>query len=379
MINNAPDILNNNAFKNIKSIRIIDFGDVSYLDSQAIYHAIAHSFNDNTPETITIMSPRETYACIGFFQDIEKEVDIEFCNKNNIPVLRREVGGGAVLLDNNQLFFHFIFNKNKVTRDVSQIYSTFLTPVVNTYNKLGLEVYHRPINDLQINGKKIGGTGAVEIGNSIVVVGSFMFDFNYDLMSKILKVPSEKFRDKIYKNIKEYITTIKKEYSLPDIEEPDRKKVKDTFLKEINKYFKADLIFNTKLTENEKTKLDEIRKLFCENNWLYKKSKFLDRKVKITSDVNICEGSYKTTGGLLRFTVTRHGNKIIDIDISGDFTIFPPEALKEIENAFTNAEIDYDLILKKIEQTYRVFKIQSPGIVPADYIEALKQILQQLK
>lgn len=375
----AINTSNNNTFKNIESIRIIDFRNVSYLDSQAIYHAVAHSFNENTPETITIMSPIETYACVGFFQDIEKEVDIGFCNKNNIPVLRREVGGGAVLLDNNQLFFHFIFNKNKMTRDVNRIYSTFLAPAVNTYNKLGLKVYHRPINDLQINGKKIGGTGAVEIGNSIVVVGSFMFDFNYDLMSKILKVPSEKFRDKIYKNIKEYITTIKKESSFFGIEEPDRKKVKDTFLKEINKYFKADLIFNTELTENEKTKLSEIRKLFCENDWLYKKGKFLDRKVKITSDVNIYEGNYKTTGGLLRFTATRHGNKMIGVDISGDFTIFPPEALTEIENIFKNVEIDYDLILKKIEQTYRAFKIQSPGIVPADYIEALKHILQQLK
>ena len=93
-------------FENIKDLRIIDFGNVSYLDSQAIYHTVAHSFDENTPDTITIMNPIQTYACIGFFQELEKEIDVEFCNNNNIPVIRREIGGGAVLLDNNQIFFH---------------------------------------------------------------------------------------------------------------------------------------------------------------------------------------------------------------------------------------------------------------------------------
>jgi lipoate---protein ligase len=359
-------------FENIKDIRIIDFGNVSYLDSQAIYHTVAHSFDENTPDTITIMNPIQTYACIGFFQELEKEIDVEFCNNNNIPVIRREIGGGAVLLDNNQIFFHFIFNKLKVTRDVAKIYSIFLEPVVNTYIKLGLNVCHRPINDLHIDGKKIGGTGAAEIGNSTVVVGSFMLDFNYELMPQILKVPSEKFRDKVYQNVKDYVTTIKKEFGIIGQTSPSREKIIETFLDEVSSYFNVELFSKNSLDDYEKEKLLEIRKLLLDENWLKRKGKFSSQKVKITTDINIFEGNYKSTGGLIRITATLLGKKLKEIDISGDFSLTPPEGLSQIENILTDLEVDYGNMHTRINEIYNKYKIQSPGVSPEDFVEALK-------
>ena len=359
-------------FENIKEVRILDFGNVSYLDSQAIYHTVAHSFDENTPDTITIMNPIQTYACIGFFQELEKEIDIEFCKNNNIPVIRREIGGGAVLLDNNQIFFHFIFNKSKVTRDVNRIYSIFLEPVVNTFIKLGLNVRHRPINDLHIDGKKIGGTGAAEIGNSTVVVGSFMLDFNYELMPQILKVPSEKFRDNVYQNVKDYVTTIKKEFGIIGQDVPSREKIIKTFLDEVSNYFNAGLFSKNSLDVYEKEKLPEIRKLLLDENWLKRKGKFPGRKVKITTDVNIFEGNYKSAGGLIRITATLLGNKLKEIDISGDFTMAPPEGLSQIENILAGLEVDYGNMHTKINEIYNKYKIQSPGVSPEDFVEALK-------
>jgi len=359
-------------FENIKEVRILDFGDVSYLDSQAIYHTVAHSFDENTPDTITIMNPIQTYACIGFFQELKKEIDIEFCKNNNIPVIRREIGGGAVLLDNNQIFFHFIFNKLKVTRDVNRIYSIFLEPVVNTFVKLGLNVHHRPINDLHIDGKKIGGTGAAEIGNSTVVVGSFMLDFNYELMPQILKVPSEKFRDKVYQNVKDYVTTIKKEFGIIGQAVPSREKIIKTFLDEVSNYFNVKLFSRNSLDDYEKEKLPEIRKLLLDENWLKRKGKFSSQKVKITTDVNIFEGNYKSAGGLIRITATLLGNKLKEIDISGDFTFTPPEGLSQIESILAGLEVDYGNMHTRINEIYNKYKIQSPGVSPEDFVEALK-------
>jgi lipoate-protein ligase A len=319
----------------------------------------------------------QTYVCIGYFQDLKKEVDISFCKKNDIPVLRREVGGGAVLLDNDQLFFQFVFNKNKITKDVYKIYQQFLTPPVNTYQRLGLNVYHRPINDLQIEGRKIGGTGAVEIGLSTVVVGSFMFDFNYELMAKILKVPSEKFRDKIYQNVKDYVTNIKKEFAKFKKEPPSKDKVKEIFLEEVKNYFNAELEFKNKLEANEIKKLSEIRRKLTGKNWLHKKGKFLDRKIKITSDVNIYEGNYKSKGGLIRITLTKLNDKILDIDISGDFTLIPSESLDLIEKEINGLKLDYELLQTRIEKIYKKYNIQSPGISPLDFISALKNMLEK--
>ncbi len=366
-------------YRNIDVIRVLNYGDYNYIDSQAIYHAVAHSFKSDTPETLILISPVETYACIGFFQDIEKEIDLDFCRKNSIPVLRREVGGGAVLLDNDQVFFQFIFNRDKVPHDVNRIYSEFLEPAVNTYHRLGLKVSHRPINDLQVDGRKIGGTGAVQIGESVVVVGSFMFDFNYELMANILKVPSEKFRDKLYKNVRDYVTSIKRECGYLNMALPEREDVVGIFFEEVQKKFKSSLLYENELLLDEKKILEKTRTKLKDKAWLYRKGKFFDRKVKISSGINLIEGNYKSPGGLIRITIIIKDNTIEDIDITGDFTMIPADSITLIEEELTGMEIDYELMKERIVELYRKRGIQSPGVKPDDFALAVKTVLEAMK
>ena len=55
-----------------------------------------------------------------------------------------------------------------------------------------------------------------------MLVGSLMFDFNSELMARVLKVPSEKMRDKVYQSLQEYMTTMTRELGrLPDRERGD--------------------------------------------------------------------------------------------------------------------------------------------------------------
>ena len=70
-------------------------GTVPWQDSQLLYHSLPRVGR----EGVILCSPATTYVCIGYFQDVEQEVDVEFCRQQNIPVFRREVGGGATYLD----------------------------------------------------------------------------------------------------------------------------------------------------------------------------------------------------------------------------------------------------------------------------------------
>ncbi len=370
---------NTGNYKDIEKIRVLDLGNIDYLDTQAIYHSVAHAFKEDSPDTLILVSPTSTYACIGYFQDMEQEVEIGFCEKNNIPVLRREVGGGAVLLDSEQVFFQFVFNKNKIPRDVNVLYEDFLLPATRTYKKLGLEVVHRPVNDLQINGRKIGGSGACEIGDSMVIVGSFMFDFNHELMSKILNVPSEKFRDKLYKNVKEYVTTIKREFTYLDLLPPGREKIVDTFLEEVSGAFSAELKYGDGLLNNEEAMLLEMRKRLTSSSWSFKKGRFADRKVKITAGINLFEGSHKSPGGLIRVTFTLKDNMISDLSISGDFTMIPGDGLSLIEKELEDSVLDLEVLTGKLEKIYDKNHIQSPGVDPRDFIDAIEKTVNDLR
>ena len=89
-------------------IRLIEAGTVSHLRSQTIYHGLAYARTEATPPTIVLATPAEPYVCVGFHQDIEAEIDLEYCASNDLPVLRRETGGGAVYLDSDQLFVQWV-------------------------------------------------------------------------------------------------------------------------------------------------------------------------------------------------------------------------------------------------------------------------------
>ncbi|RMD95255.1 MAG: lipoate--protein ligase family protein, partial [Calditrichaeota bacterium] len=182
------------------AIRFIDAGVVSYVRSQTIYHGLAYARHEKSPDTIILVSPETPYVCIGFHQELEKEVDVAFCHAHGIPILRREVGGGAVYLDRNQVFTQWVMSPDRLPWNLERRFEVYASPLVKTYRALGVEANFRPVNDIHVAGRKIGGTGAAAIGNAEVVVGSLMFDFDTELMAKVLKVPSEKFRDKVYQS-----------------------------------------------------------------------------------------------------------------------------------------------------------------------------------
>ena len=182
---------------------------VSWEHSQALYHAAAYMQR----EALFILRPATPYICIGFHQDAEQEIDLDFASANHIPVFRREVGGGAVYLDGDQLFYQLILRKERtgIPANKLEFYRRYLQPVIDTYRKFGVEAEYKPVNDILVNGRKISGNGAAEIESMLVLVGNFILDFNYEMMSRSLRVPDEKFRDKVYKTLRDNLSTMKRE------------------------------------------------------------------------------------------------------------------------------------------------------------------------
>ena len=89
------------------NLALYNLGKVPWQDSQLIYHALAELGR----ESLVLLSPATPYVCVGYHQDVEEEVDLGFCRAHNIPVFRREVGGGAVYLDGDQFFFQLILHE----------------------------------------------------------------------------------------------------------------------------------------------------------------------------------------------------------------------------------------------------------------------------
>jgi len=347
-------------------IRLLDLNEVSYLHSQTIYHAVAYCSTAASPGTIIILRPKEPYVCIGYHQFLEKVIDVDYCRQNGVPIIRREVGGGAVYLDSDQLFFQCIFPINKAPRRVDSLYKLFLKPAVNTYRRLGIDAYYRPVNDIQVDEKKICGTGAGRIEDASVVVGNLLFDFNYGEMARILRVSSEKFRDKIYDSMQLYLTTLRRELGYV----PDQERAKDILIKEFEKLLGCSL-HSGSLTSEEKQMIASIDKKFTDPDWLYEKGGKLTNWIKISADVNIVESAHKSPGGLIWIILRLKGDNIDDIVISGDFTIQPKDALSDLEDRLRGQPHEADPLLKTIESYYKDQGIESPGVTPEDILRVI--------
>jgi len=350
----------------MKRIRLLDFGAVPPLRSQSCYHAAAQALAEGSPDTVILVSPSAPYVCVGFHQDLEKEVDVEVCRARGLPVFRREVGGGAVYLDGDQIFIQWVFHPSSLPTGLEDRFRLYVDPLVRTYRDLGIKACHRPVNDIHVAGKKIGGTGAARIGAAEVVVGSLMFDFDKAAMARVLKVPSEKMRDKVYQSLEQYMTTIREQTGGT----PDRREVKDLYARHCADALRAEIVPG-EWTEDEEARAREYDALFLSPDWLFQKGSLERPGIKIHEDVEVVESSLKTPGGLVRVTARLRGGRIDDVSISGDFTVFPRTAVRAFEQALLGSSPDRRAVLTIIERTYGALAIESPGVAPADWAEAM--------
>jgi len=335
--------------------------------SQALYHAAAHLGR----EALFVLRPATPYVCIGFHQDAQQEIDLAYTKEHNIPVFRREVGGGAVYLDGMQLFFQLIINEKHpgVPANIAQFYKVFLQPVIDTFRQFGVPAEYKPVNDIITSGRKISGTGAAQIEDMRILVGNFIQDFDYDTMSKCLRVPDEKFRDKVHKTMYENLTTFQRETG----QIPANKDLGDAlsarYRELLGEVVPADL--DSELTD----KADELLAEMHTPQWLLSNDRRRpdSKQVKIAEGVYVIQKMLKTPGGLIRVTAVNQEGILKDVHISGDFFFFPADRLIDLEKSLEDCPFEMAAINQVVEKFYQQNEVESPGVVPADFAKVLAE------
>lgn len=347
-------------------IRLLDLGPVPPIRSQTIYHAVAYAMTAASPDTIILVAPTRPYVCIGYHQDLDREVDLDYCRGRDLPVTRREVGGGAVYLDDGQLFSQWVFRHASLPASLEERFSLYIRPLVETYRALGVPAYHRPVNDIHVEGKKIGGTGAAQIGEAEVLVGSLMFTFDKRAMARVLKLASEKMRDKVFESLEQYMTTLGEQVQPT----PDRKAVQSLYLCQVAAALGRE-IRPGEPTAAELGLAEQLDERFVSEAWLHRTGGRHRAQVKIHQDVQVAEGAFKAPGGLIRVTVRLREGRIDDLALSGDFTLLPVFAMEELQAAARDTVLAHAALTARFTETYRRLAVQSPGVTPEHLAEAI--------
>jgi lipoate-protein ligase A len=337
---------------------------VPWLDSQLLYHAMPRV----DEEGVLILAPAEPYFCIGYHQDLAQEVDLDYCSKHQIPVFRREVGGGAVYLDGNQIFYQIVLHREHplAQGDKSAFYRRLLEPVAQCYNDLGVTARYRPVNDIvTAEGRKIAGTGAATIGDYLILVGNLIADFDYDTMVRVLKVPDEKFRGRVFQSMRENLTTLKRELG----KMPSWDEMAEPLLHRLEAVL-GPLDAADDVPQAVREQAAVLQPTFLSDDWLYKKSrKRPGRAVKIATGVNVLQRMHKAPGGLIRATLEVQEGRLVDVALSGDFFCYPQDTIEQLEMTLRGSRVeDADATVSAF---YAQREVETPGVGVADWLEVL--------
>lgn len=347
-------------------MRLYEFDTLPGLQSMTTFHTLARE----GIEAFSLVSPETPLISVGYFQDAAAEIDIEYCAEHNLPLFRREIGGGGVYLDNSQVFYHVILHRGNplATRKISDLYQFLSAPPIETYRELGIKTKFRPVNDIvTVPGeRKISGEGAGDIGPCVVFVGSIMLDFDYDTMARVLRVPNEKFRDKIHKSINEHVSTVYRETGKRPTRGEVREILKRKFARILGEFEPAQL------TPELEAKRDRITAEMTDPQFLYKRTMRKPGEVTIRSGVEFIMGMHKAPGGLIRTASEVKQNKIEDVSISGDFTLLPIESLPSIEDGLKGSERTRGEAGNRIERVVAGEGLQLPGVSVEDMLLALR-------
>jgi lipoate---protein ligase len=346
-------------------MQLFHLGHVPWIESQLIYHAQPRV----GVEGLNILAPSEPYVCLGYHQDLDQEIDEAFCREHNIPIFRREVGGGAVYLDGNQIFYQIVLHKDHplARGGRAAFYRRMLQPVAETYCDLGVPAQYRPVNDIVTDdGRKISGTGAATIGDHVVLVGNLIADFDYRTTARVLRVPDEKYRDKVFKSMQENLTTLERETGrVPDWDE---------MVTPLVRRFERVLgpLEPGELSQSVRDQIEVLKPHFQSVEWLHKKGRReAGRNIKIAAGVNVIQHVHKAPGGLIRVTVEVGAGRWRYVSLSGDFFCYPSDAIGDLESTLEGAVCTQARDV--IARFYATHDIETPGVSVDDWAEALSK------
>ncbi len=320
------------------------------------------------PNTIRFLQFKPECVLIGYHQAVEQEVREEYTSREGIEVGRRITGGGAIYFDETQIGWEVIADR----RDLGDLSYEELTQRIckaaaRALNKLGVKAQFRPRNDIEVDGKKISGTGGVFEGNAFLYQGTVLVDFNVERMLKSLQIPVEKLTSKGIKAAEDRVTWLKRELGRV----PEKEEIFRAFIEA----FEEELGIKTHwgdLTEEERKLLEERRDYFRSEEWVYNVK-------RAPESSEMLFGIYRCPGGTFRVSakVDTERKLLQQVVINGDLFINPKRLIYDLEAYLKHTPLQE--VERRIREFFEGRDFESVSLTVDDFVEAVLFPLRKLE
>jgi lipoate---protein ligase len=127
---------------------------------------------------------------LGAGSKLHTDVDVDACERDGVPILRRASGGGTVLLGPGCLLFSLVlrFDRAPALRDVNASYRYILGRIVGALQPLAaLEC--AGISDMAVAGRKCSGNAQQRKSQCLLHHGTLLYGFDLAQIGRYLRPP----------------------------------------------------------------------------------------------------------------------------------------------------------------------------------------------
>jgi len=351
--------------------RLLDTGARSAAENMALDETLLElKAAGRIPHTLRFLQFSRPTVLVGHHQSVEEEVRLDYCRAQGIEINRRLTGGGALYWGRKELGWEIYISKKdrRIPSRIEDLYRRMGEAATLGLRHLGIRAYFRPRNDIEIQGRKISGTGGTELSGAILFQGTVLVDFDVDEMLRALRIPTEKLQDKEIESVKERVTCLNWELGRT----PAIRTIKAALAKGFEEAF--GVRFQDKaLTEEEETELKSKLHYFSSNDYIYKIRNSLPRRKTLSSIL-------KAPGGLIRISlaIDSKARVISQILITGDFFAYPKRAIFDLESLLKNSKASPSSIEGIIRSFFSDQKPRIPGITGDHFVRALDEAIQKM-
>ncbi|MFB9988393.1 lipoate--protein ligase family protein [Bacillus benzoevorans] len=207
--------------------RFIDSGNSSAAFNMALDEALLNWQSEGKiPPVIRFYGWNPATLSIGYFQKVEKEIDLEAVKKQGLGFVRRPTGGRGVLHE-HELTYSVIVSEShpKMPKTVTEAYRVISEGILKGFHQLGLEAYfavpksaeerqalkspHSAVcfdapswYELVVEGRKVAGSAQTRQKGVILQHGSILLDLDEDKLFSLFKYPNERVKERMQKAFK---------------------------------------------------------------------------------------------------------------------------------------------------------------------------------